>query len=92
MGAYKISQAPGPDISLRRPRIQTPHLCAAVSQKARLSVYRQIFILTLTCGHKPWRERVRLHNQLPLWVTGLPLRHRVSSSAVCRGFGIELLL
>ncbi|TWW77869.1 hypothetical protein D4764_12G0012590 [Takifugu flavidus] len=60
-----------------------------LSQKAKLSIYRSIFVPTLTYGHELWvmTERTRLRVQATEMsflrrVAGLSLRDRVRSSAI----------
>jgi len=70
-----------------------------LSQKAKLSIYRSIYVPTLTYGHKLWvvTKRMRLWIQadkmsLLRRVTGLSLRDRVRSSDIRRELGVEPLL
>ncbi|XP_036950584.1 uncharacterized protein LOC119017743 [Acanthopagrus latus] len=69
-----------------------------LSGKAKLSIYRSIFVPTLTYGHERWvmTERMRSREQAVemgflhrVWVS---LRDRVRSSATREGLGVELLL
>ena len=60
-----------------------------LSQKAKLSVYRSIFVPALTCGHELWvvTEKMRLRIQATEMsflrrVAGLSLRDRVRSSVM----------
>ncbi|TWW62225.1 hypothetical protein D4764_04G0008720 [Takifugu flavidus] len=69
-----------------------------LSQKAKLSIYRSIFVPTLTCGHELWvmTERTRSRVQVAEMsflrrVAGLSLRDRVSS-AIQEDLGVEPLL
>ena len=68
-------------------------------QKAKLSIYRSIFVSTLTYGHEGWvmTERTRSRIQaaemgLLRRVTGLSLRDRVRSSVIREELGVETLL
>ncbi|TWW81747.1 hypothetical protein D4764_01G0015620 [Takifugu flavidus] len=70
-----------------------------LSQKAKLSIYRSIFVPTLTYGHELWvmTERTRSRVQATEMsflrrVAGLSLRDRVRSSAIREGLGVEPLL
>ncbi|TWW63109.1 hypothetical protein D4764_03G0001170 [Takifugu flavidus] len=70
-----------------------------LSQEAKLSIYRSIFVLTLTYGHELWvmTERTRSWVQAAKmsflrWVAGLSLRDRVRSSAIREELGVEPLL
>ncbi|TWW71143.1 hypothetical protein D4764_17G0006260 [Takifugu flavidus] len=70
-----------------------------LSQKAKLSIYRLIFIATLTYGHELWvmTERTRSRVQAAEMsflrrVAGLSLRDRVRSSAIWEELGVEPLL
>ena len=70
-----------------------------LSQKVKLSIYRSIYIPTLTYGHELWvvTERTRLRIQeaemgFICRVSGLSLRDRVRSSVIREGFRVELLL
>ncbi|TWW73202.1 hypothetical protein D4764_15G0005960 [Takifugu flavidus] len=70
-----------------------------LSRKAKLSIYRSIYVPVLTYGHQRWvmTERTRLQIQaaemsfLPR-VAGLSLRDRVRSSDIREGLGVEPLL
>ncbi|XP_058625585.1 uncharacterized protein LOC131536570 [Onychostoma macrolepis] len=70
-----------------------------LSQKAKLSIYRSIYVLTLTYGHELWvmNERTRSQIQaaeisfLPR-VAGRTLRDRVRSSVTREELGVEPLL
>ncbi|TWW65163.1 hypothetical protein D4764_21G0000630 [Takifugu flavidus] len=69
------------------------------SQKAKLSIYRSIFVATLTYGHELWvmTERTRSRVQAAKMsflrrVAGLSLRDRVRSSAIWKELGVEPLL
>ncbi|TWW73603.1 hypothetical protein D4764_15G0009970 [Takifugu flavidus] len=68
-------------------------------RKAKLSIYRSIFIPTLTYGHELWvmTERTRSRVQAAEMsflrrVAGLSLRDRVRSSAIREELGVESLL
>ena len=72
-----------------------------LSQKAKLLLYRSIFVLTLTYGYGPWlvtiKERTRSWVQPAEMsflrrVAGLYLRDRVSSSAIREELRVEPLL
>ncbi|TWW73458.1 hypothetical protein D4764_15G0008520 [Takifugu flavidus] len=70
-----------------------------LSQKAKLSIYRSIFVSTLTYGHELWvmtertRSWVRAAEMSFLRrVAGLSLRDRVRSSAIQEELGVEPLL
>uniref|UniRef100_A0A8C6MJS2 Reverse transcriptase domain-containing protein n=1 Tax=Nothobranchius furzeri TaxID=105023 RepID=A0A8C6MJS2_NOTFU len=70
-----------------------------LSQKAKLSVYRSIYVPTLTYGHELWvvTKRTRLRIQaaemsFPRRVAGLSLRDRVRSSVIREGLGVDPLL
>ncbi|TWW73493.1 hypothetical protein D4764_15G0008870 [Takifugu flavidus] len=70
-----------------------------LSQKAKLSIYRSIFIPTLTYGHELWvmTERTRSRVQAAKMsflrrVAGLSLRDRVRSSAIREELAVEPLL
>ncbi|TWW81034.1 R2DM Retrovirus-related Pol polyprotein from type II retrotransposable element [Takifugu flavidus] len=70
-----------------------------LSRKAKLSIYRSIFVPTLTYGHELWvmTERTRSRVQAAEMsflrrVAGLSLRDRVRSSAIREELGVELLL
>ena len=70
-----------------------------LSRKAKLSIYRSIFVPTLTYGHELWvvTERTRSRVQAAEMsflrrVAGFSLRDRVRSSVIRRGLGVEPLL
>ncbi|TWW64273.1 hypothetical protein D4764_03G0012810 [Takifugu flavidus] len=70
-----------------------------LSRKAKLSIYRSIFVPTLTYGHELWvmTERTRSRVQAARMsflrrVAGLSLRDRVRSSAIREELGVEPLL
>ncbi|TWW74408.1 hypothetical protein D4764_14G0004110 [Takifugu flavidus] len=70
-----------------------------LSQKAKLSIYRSIFVPTLTYGHELWvmTERTRSRVQAAKMsflhrVAGLSLRDRVRSSVIREELGVEPLL
>ncbi|KAK5868011.1 hypothetical protein PBY51_012458 [Eleginops maclovinus] len=70
-----------------------------LSQKAKLSVYRAIFVPTLTYGHEGWvmTERTRSRIQAAEMrflcrVAGSSLRDKVRSSVIREGLGVEPLL
>ena len=70
-----------------------------LSQKAKLSIYRSIFIPTLTYGHEGWvmTERTRSRIQAAEMgflrrVAGVSLRDRVRSLVIREGLGVEPLL
>ncbi|TWW74351.1 hypothetical protein D4764_14G0003520 [Takifugu flavidus] len=70
-----------------------------LSRKAKLSIYRSIFVPTLTYGHELWvmTERTRSRVQAAEMsflrrVAGLSLRDRVRSSAIREELGVESLL
>ena len=70
-----------------------------LSQKAKLSIYRSIFVPTLTYGHEGWvmTERTRSRIQAAKMgflrrVAGVSLRDRVRSSAIREGLRVEPLL
>uniref|UniRef100_A0A8C6Q6L6 Reverse transcriptase domain-containing protein n=1 Tax=Nothobranchius furzeri TaxID=105023 RepID=A0A8C6Q6L6_NOTFU len=70
-----------------------------LSQKAKLSIYRSIYVPTLTYDHELWvvTERTRLRIQVAEMsflrrVAGLSLRDRVRSSVILEGLGVDPLL
>ena len=70
-----------------------------LSQKAKLSIYRSIYVPTLTNGHELWvvTERTRSRIQAAEMsflrrVAGLSLRDKVRSSDIRRELGVEPLL
>ncbi|TWW64250.1 hypothetical protein D4764_03G0012580 [Takifugu flavidus] len=70
-----------------------------LSRKARLSIYRLIYIPVLTYGHQRWvmTERMRSRIQAAEMsflhrVAGLSLRDRVRSLDIREGLGVEPLL
>ncbi|TWW67234.1 hypothetical protein D4764_02G0002750 [Takifugu flavidus] len=70
-----------------------------LSRKAKLSIYRSIFVPTLTYGHELWvmTERTRSRVQAAEMsflrrVAGLSLRDGVRSSAIREELGVESLL
>ena len=70
-----------------------------LSQKAKLSIYRSIYVPTLIYGHELWvmTERTRSRIQAAEMgflrrVAGLSLRDRVRSSVIREGLGVEPLL
>ncbi|KAJ8012365.1 hypothetical protein DPEC_G00041950 [Dallia pectoralis] len=70
-----------------------------LSRKAKLSIYRSIFVPTLTYGHESWvmTERTRSRVQAAEMgflrkVAGLSLRDRVRSSVIREELGVEPLL
>ncbi|TWW57321.1 R2DM Retrovirus-related Pol polyprotein from type II retrotransposable element [Takifugu flavidus] len=70
-----------------------------LSRKAKVSIYRSIFVPTLTYGHELWvmTERTRSRVQAAEMsflrrVAGLSLRDRVRSSAIREELGVESLL
>uniref|UniRef100_A0A8C6KHS8 Reverse transcriptase domain-containing protein n=1 Tax=Nothobranchius furzeri TaxID=105023 RepID=A0A8C6KHS8_NOTFU len=70
-----------------------------LSQKAKLSIYRSIYVPTLTYGCELWvvNERMRLRIQATKMsflqrVAGLSLRDRVRSSVIREGLGVDPLL
>uniref|UniRef100_A0A8C6L8D1 Reverse transcriptase domain-containing protein n=1 Tax=Nothobranchius furzeri TaxID=105023 RepID=A0A8C6L8D1_NOTFU len=70
-----------------------------LSQMAKLSIYRSIYVLTLTYGHEFWvvTERTRSWMQAAEMsflrrVAGLSLRDRVRSSVIREGLGVDPLL
>ena len=66
-----------------------------LSRKAKLSIYRSIFVPILTYGHEGWvmieRTRSRVLSFLRR-VAGVSLRDRVRSSAIREELGLEPLL
>ena len=81
--------------SLRRTVVTKREL----SRKAKLSVYRAIFVPTLTYGHEAWvmTERIRSRIQAAEMsflrrVAGISLRDRVRSSVTRERLGVESLL
>jgi len=67
-----------------------------LSRKAKLAIYRSIYVPTLTYGHEPWvvTDRMRLQIQAAKVsfrrkVAGLSLRDRVRSSDIRRELGVE---
>ncbi|TWW59478.1 hypothetical protein D4764_06G0010080 [Takifugu flavidus] len=70
-----------------------------LSRKAKISIYRSIYIPVLTYGHQRWvmTERTRSRIQAAEMsflrrVAGLSLRDRVRSSDIREGLGVEPLL
>jgi len=70
-----------------------------LSRKAKLSIYRSIYVPTLTYGHKLWvvtegmRSRIQAAEMSFLRrVVGLSLRDRVRSSDIRRELRVEPLL
>ena len=70
-----------------------------LSRKAKLSVFRAIFVPTLTYGHEVWvmTERIRSRIQAAEMsflrrVAGVSLRDRVRSAVTREGLGVEPLL
>ena len=70
-----------------------------LSRKAKLSVYRSIFVPTLIYGHKFWVVTETISSQVQAAemsffcrVAEFPLRDRVRSSAIQEGLGVEPLL
>ncbi|TWW59701.1 hypothetical protein D4764_06G0012310 [Takifugu flavidus] len=70
-----------------------------LSRKAKLSIYRSIYVPVLTYGHQRWvmTERTRSRIQAAEMsflrrVAGLSLRDRVRSSDIREGLGVEPLL
>ncbi|TWW81724.1 hypothetical protein D4764_01G0015390 [Takifugu flavidus] len=70
-----------------------------LSRKAKLSIYRSIYVPVLTYGHQCWvmTERMRSRIQAAEMsflrrVAGLSLRDRVRSSDIREGLGVEPLL
>uniref|UniRef100_A0A8C6KM13 Reverse transcriptase domain-containing protein n=1 Tax=Nothobranchius furzeri TaxID=105023 RepID=A0A8C6KM13_NOTFU len=70
-----------------------------LSQKARLSIYRSIYVPILTYGHELWVMTERTRSQIQAAkmsflrrVAGLSLRIRVRSSEIREGLGVEPLL
>ena len=70
-----------------------------LSRKAKLSIYRSIFVPILTYGHEGWvmAERTRSRVQAAEMsflrrVAGVSLRDRVRSSAIREELGLEPLL
>ena len=70
-----------------------------LSQKAKLSIYRSMFVPTLSYGHESWvmTERTRSRIQAAEMrflrrVSGVSLRDRVRSSDIREGLGVEPLV
>ena len=70
-----------------------------LSQKAKLSIYRSIYVPTLTYGHELWVVTKRTRSRIQAAemgflrrVSGLSLRDRVRSSVIQEGLGVEPLL
>ena len=75
-----------------------------LSRKAKLSIYRSVFVPTLTSGHltsghAQWVMTERMRSQVQAAkmgflhrVAGVSLRDRVRSSAIREGLGVEPLL
>jgi len=68
-------------------------------QKPKRSIYRSIYVPTLTYGHKLWvvTERTRSRIQAAEMgflrrVSGLSFRDRLRSSVIREGLGVEPLL
>ncbi|TWW63116.1 hypothetical protein D4764_03G0001240 [Takifugu flavidus] len=90
-----ISAAP----AVMRTLHQSVEVKRELSRKAKLSIYRSIFVPTLTFGHELWvmTERTRSRVQAAEMsflrrVAGPSLRDRVRSSAIREELGVELLL
>uniref|UniRef100_A0A8C6KY55 Reverse transcriptase domain-containing protein n=1 Tax=Nothobranchius furzeri TaxID=105023 RepID=A0A8C6KY55_NOTFU len=70
-----------------------------LSQKEKLSIYRSIYVPTLTYGHELWVVTERTRSQIEAAeisflhrVAGLSLRDRVRSSVIREGLGVDPLL
>ena len=70
-----------------------------LSQEVKLSIYRSIFIPTLTYGYEGWVMTERMRSQIQVAkmgflrrVAGVSLRDRVRSLAIREGLGVEPLL
>ena len=81
--------------ALHRPVVVKKEL----SQKAKLSIYRSIYVPTLNYGHALWVVTERTRSQIQAAemgflrrVSGLSLRDRVRSSVIREGLGVEPLL
>ena len=77
----------------------TPWWWRELSQKAKLSIYRSIFVPTLTYGHEGWvmteRTRSRIQSvEMGFFrrVASVSLRDRVRSSVIREWLGVEPLL
>ncbi len=69
------------------------------SQKAKLSIYRSVFLLTLTYDHEGWVMTKRMRSQIQEAemgffgrVTGISVRDKVRSSVICEKLGVKQLL
>ena len=81
--------------ALHRPIIVKKEL----NQKAKLSIYRSIYVPTLTYGRELWVVTKRTRSRIQeaeigflRRVSGLSLRDRVRSSVIREGLGVEPLL
>ena len=70
-----------------------------LSRKVKLSIYRSVFVPTLTYGHEQWVINKRMRSRVQAAEMGFLrrvarvfLRDRVRSSAICEGLGVEPLL
>ncbi len=70
-----------------------------LAQKPKLSIYRSVFVPSLTYGHEEWvmtkrmRSRIQAAEMHFLWrVDGLSIKDKVRSSVIHEGLGVELLL
>nr|XP_054599772.1 uncharacterized protein LOC129164266 [Nothobranchius furzeri] len=70
-----------------------------LSQKVKLSIYRSIYVPTLTYGHELWVVTDRMRSRIQAAemsflrrVAGLSLRDRVRSSVIREGLGVDPLL
>uniref|UniRef100_A0A8C6NUV0 Reverse transcriptase domain-containing protein n=1 Tax=Nothobranchius furzeri TaxID=105023 RepID=A0A8C6NUV0_NOTFU len=70
-----------------------------LSQEVKFSIYRSIYVPTLTYGHELWVVTVRTRSWIQAAemsflriVAGLSLRDRVRSSVIREGFGVDPLL
>jgi len=82
-----------------RPLYRSVGVKRELSRKVKLSIYRSIYVPTLTYGHELWvvTERMRSRIQAAKMrflrrVSGLSLGHRVRSSDIRRELGVEPLL
>uniref|UniRef100_A0A8C6LTA7 Reverse transcriptase domain-containing protein n=1 Tax=Nothobranchius furzeri TaxID=105023 RepID=A0A8C6LTA7_NOTFU len=95
----EIDRQIGDASAVMRALYQSVEVKRKLSQRAKLSIYRSIYVPTLTYGHELWvvAERTRSWIQAAEMsflrrVAGLSLRDRVRSSVIREGLGVDLLL
>uniref|UniRef100_A0A8C6KZ86 Reverse transcriptase domain-containing protein n=1 Tax=Nothobranchius furzeri TaxID=105023 RepID=A0A8C6KZ86_NOTFU len=96
---YEINRRIGAASAVMWALYQSVVVNRELSQKAKLSIYRSIYVPTLTYGHELWvvTERTRSRIQAAEMsflrrVAGLSLRDRVRSSVIREGLGVDPLL